>query len=878
MSEVQSARTGNSRGRGGFRGGRGGFRGGRNPSRSHKDTNEQENMPLTTLEDEGEVGELKRKFGDKIPLLHEVCPGWSDEDLVFALEETNGDLEAAVDRISSGTISQWGEVKKKQPKSKDTATSADTGSIRGRGRGGIDARGRGRGTERGARGGRGARAVSQANGTKHAPKAEDDGWGQTTTSATAVGGWDSPATTTEAVGGWDSAPTNGDTPAQAETEKASAPVETTKPAAPTTAATKKPGGWAGLFAKPPPAPKQAPASVPAAQPEANSSNTATAGAPEQTNVPEVLPPPIEAQVVDDAPSELPSAPHSEGPTDLSPGKDELTETNLEQLPDESHPPASHTVASTTASTQDPLAQLTTSAKAPVRPASGYAATALKATTGGGRSASFVRKVKEQQEAVVMPGNHAVEKAAVQFGKMGLNGDSDDLDDDREEPETRTQLPDDSPVAPRASLPPALPEARTTAAPAEPQPPTEPQAHRQAPGLPPAPQQHQQVAPQVAPGFGDPYRYGQPSKTYDPFGQPPSTQAPGPNQEPFASQVPGQPQAAGQNDMSSYYGRDAYQQYYNYQHQDAQRTGSAFGSSAPETASHYATARPQQGYGQQEATTSGNNTPAPGIPAQHTQAAQQQQQQQQQQQHMGGNHGAYSYGYPNNYAQQYPQYSQSYMNQMAQGRYGANRPMFDDARRQQDDYYGNQYAYGSNQHYGGAGSYKSGMYGQPQQQYGHEYSSSPATAGTFGGRENAYGRSGSAQPSDQPTPGSSHQFGAMPDPFGRSSSGFGQSQSLGQQHGSLQGSEDATKPSGPSPSVQAGRPGSTVNTSQAQPGGLGQPPTHNSQQAFGAYPQYGGGFGTFGGQQGAHQSSGYGTYGTNAFGTYGSYGGGRGWNH
>lgn len=98
MSETQPARTGNSRGRGGFRGGRGGYRGGRT-SRTQKD--DQENVPLS-LEDQGEVGELKRKFGDKIPLLRDVCPGWSDEDLVFALEETNGDLEAAADRISSG--------------------------------------------------------------------------------------------------------------------------------------------------------------------------------------------------------------------------------------------------------------------------------------------------------------------------------------------------------------------------------------------------------------------------------------------------------------------------------------------------------------------------------------------------------------------------------------------------------------------------------------------------------------------------------------------------------------------------------------------------------------------------------------------------------
>lgn len=102
MSETQSTRAGSSRGRGGSRGGRGGFRGGRTSSRTKKDDNDQENTPPVALDDQGEVGELKRKFGDKVPLLREVCPGWSDEDLVFALQETNGDTEAAVDRISSG--------------------------------------------------------------------------------------------------------------------------------------------------------------------------------------------------------------------------------------------------------------------------------------------------------------------------------------------------------------------------------------------------------------------------------------------------------------------------------------------------------------------------------------------------------------------------------------------------------------------------------------------------------------------------------------------------------------------------------------------------------------------------------------------------------
>jgi hypothetical protein len=102
MAEVQ-ARGGGTRGRGGFRGGRGGFRGGRHSGRTHQRAdNEQENIPPTSLEDQGEIGELKRKFGDKLPLLTEICPGWSDEDLVYALNETDGDVNEAVDRISSG--------------------------------------------------------------------------------------------------------------------------------------------------------------------------------------------------------------------------------------------------------------------------------------------------------------------------------------------------------------------------------------------------------------------------------------------------------------------------------------------------------------------------------------------------------------------------------------------------------------------------------------------------------------------------------------------------------------------------------------------------------------------------------------------------------
>jgi hypothetical protein len=777
-----------------------------------------------------------------------------------------------------GTISQWGEVKKKHEKKpkESAASSSETASSRGRGRGNFESRGRGRGTERGARGTRGARVASQANGTKHTSKPIEDGWV-------------APAATTEATGGWDSAPTNGETPSTnawsanepGQDALSSLATDEPKPAPAAAPPGKKAGTWASLLAKSP-APKPAPASVPTAQPEETHTAAASVPVGQDSSLPEpIVLPPIEPQIVEDGPSELPSAPHSETAVDVTPSKDELTETNLEQLPDVSHPPTSQTAASTTASTLDPLAQVE-NAKTPVRPVSGYAATALKATGGAGRSASFVRKVMEQHEAVVMPGNHAVEKTAVQFGKMGLNGDGDvDVDEDREEPETRTQLPDDSPAAPRASLPPSLPETQASG-PIDLQPAPEAQPiPRQAPGLPPAPQQPQQAAPTTAPGFPESYRYGQGQKAYDPFGQPPSqtqVHTQGQHQEPFSNQVPGQSQpSSAQTDYSNYYGRDGYQQYYGgagyAQAQEAHRAASTFGTSSQETPGQYATARPQQAFGQNDAQHSGQNTPAPGLPNHQTQPSHT----------MGGQsaHGAYPYGY-GAYNQQYPQYGQSYMSAQMSHRYGANRPMFDDARRQDgsqgSEYYGNQYAYGQNQQYG---SYKSNMYGQPGQQYSYDqHSSSPANVGSYGGREAMYGRSGSAQPSEaQQSAPTGHGYGGMPDPFGRTSSGFGQTQALSQQHNAHQGSEDPAKPTGPSPSMQGGRPNSTVNNSQGQQGSFPPQSQHAGQQAFGAYPQYGGGFGNFSGQQSAaHQSSGYGGYGSNAFSSYGGYGGGRGWNH
>ncbi len=53
-------------------------------------------------EDEGEIGELKRKYAQPLVTLKELFPDWTDDDLVFALQETDGDLENTIERISEG--------------------------------------------------------------------------------------------------------------------------------------------------------------------------------------------------------------------------------------------------------------------------------------------------------------------------------------------------------------------------------------------------------------------------------------------------------------------------------------------------------------------------------------------------------------------------------------------------------------------------------------------------------------------------------------------------------------------------------------------------------------------------------------------------------
>lgn len=357
--------------------------------------------------------------------------------------------------MNKGNISQWGEVSKtkkpSRPKAKETVPGATSEpstaprSSRG-GRGAADGgRGRGRATERGGRGGgRGRSSQATTNGSRNSK--ENQPLSVPTEESTAFPKDEAKVDTSAEK----DVPV--EKPAIAETTKSAAPQAKT---------------WASMLRqstapKPAPTPKEPPAPAPVelpVEPAPAIELAATEPEPEPVAAAQEATP-----VVEPVPA-VPTTAIIEPEVALSPSHDELTKTNLEQVIDESKPPATQTVASTTADSWDPRQNQTSTNVTPLsaaqqqhqaqRQASGYATSAIKATTERSvRTPSYQRRVLEQEEAVRLPGNREVDRAAVQFGAFNLSGGDEDVDGDREEPETRAQPPADSPIShPRTSLPP-----------------------------------------------------------------------------------------------------------------------------------------------------------------------------------------------------------------------------------------------------------------------------------------------------------------------------------------------------------------------------------------------------------------------------------------
>ncbi|KAI1133802.1 hypothetical protein F5Y10DRAFT_228585 [Nemania abortiva] len=921
MAEIQTrAPSSTTRGRGGGRGGRGGFAG-RNTTARRANGDKTAAIESAAFDDDGDIAQLRKQYGEKLAMIKELFEDWSDADILYALKETEGDVELTATRISDGTISQWGEVPKAKkpaarPKTKLDTPSTGPAESSGNGRptrGGRSdgSRGRARGSERGRGGGRG-RGTAHATTNGHHNK--DNQLSVPTKEASAWGG---------AIAADEShsieSPNSTSAPANSNDDVPSAPVPTSEPTLKPIAPQPPAKTWASMLRqstapKPIPKPKEAPVPKPAEVLEPLPPAEPVAPEPEPEPEVEETPAPPEAPVEPSPPAEPVHVVEPE--VALPPSEDDLTKVNLDLLPDVSHPPTTATAASTAADSWDtrqpaqpsaavtPLSASQAQHQASRTAASGYAATALKATERpAARMPSYQRRLLEQEEAVRMPGNREVDRTAVQFGAFSLNGAEDDIDGDREDPETRTQPPPESPAAPRASLPPITQPVSVPDSFPSTQKPTTSQAQPSGStvtpvALPTGPASSTAQPPQ-APASNLPYgRFPQasshepagfPQKPYDTFGQQPATTSASYDSFPATtSQAPG-PQtsgafSSGPNDYSSYYTADQHSRntygYYGYgQQQGGQNHGEPNATSRPfgynasqnDNLSQYPQSGAQQsrypGAASTDAHNSGHNTPNPvGQNQQQTsgQGAQPQSNMHQQQ-------PAYPYQQHPYYAS--PYYAQ-YMNQgyagYGQGGYGGP--------------YGKGSVYGQGHQYGMS----------PQGPFDH--GSTAATAGfgqsTVGSREtgltsgiNDFGRSGAGQQSGAPTALGSSGFGNVHDTYAR---GAGFPSQGGQAFNATNaptttpgGGNDDLKPygdskaaSGPSPSLAAAaRPGSTTN---ATPATSGLPPPQSTQQGMGGY-----GYpshlsqGLHGGQTGA---SGYGLGGSSSQGhgntPYSGYGGGQ----
>lgn len=356
-----------------------------------------------------------------------------------------------------GNISQWGEVAKtkkpSKPKAKDASSATNNESTVASGsrtaRGGRaaaeSARGRGRATDRGGRGGSRGR-VSQAAATPSARNKEN----QTPLSVP-----------TEESPAWGEDKSPDTEPLEAKIAAQVAAELPTQPAA-------QAKTWASMVRQSTVVPK--PVSKPQEPTAPALAETPETIAASQPAEPEPQTQPDAALEQEATPVAEPAAPATtvtpvvESEVALEPGHDELTRTNLEQVVDDSKPPATHTAASTAADSWDPrqstpatpLSAAQQQHQAQRQTSSGFAASALKATgERASRTPTYQRRVLDQEEAVRMPGNREVDRTAVQFGAFNLGAGDEDIDGEREDAETRGQPPADSPIShPRTSLPPA----------------------------------------------------------------------------------------------------------------------------------------------------------------------------------------------------------------------------------------------------------------------------------------------------------------------------------------------------------------------------------------------------------------------------------------
>ncbi|KAI8324581.1 hypothetical protein GQ54DRAFT_59498 [Martensiomyces pterosporus] len=193
----------------------------------------------SSAEESAEFKALRSKYSSILKTLHEMFPDWTDADLLYAIQEADGNLETTIAHIAEGFAPQWGEVKSRKDKRQAAKHHQDDSrpfektsyvprpaSFRGGVRGGA------------ARGGRGGYSHAPSTRGKPAPAASAKAPAPASNADNSAAGWDAEPADTKSSGAWGAGPAVSDSKPK---EPASAPA----PAA-STPAKPAPMSWASI--------------------------------------------------------------------------------------------------------------------------------------------------------------------------------------------------------------------------------------------------------------------------------------------------------------------------------------------------------------------------------------------------------------------------------------------------------------------------------------------------------------------------------------------------------------------------------------------------------------------------------------------------------
>jgi hypothetical protein len=56
------------------------------------------------FDEQGELGNMKKTYSTQLSFMRDMFPDWTDDDLVFAIAEADGDVQIVIDRITQGAL------------------------------------------------------------------------------------------------------------------------------------------------------------------------------------------------------------------------------------------------------------------------------------------------------------------------------------------------------------------------------------------------------------------------------------------------------------------------------------------------------------------------------------------------------------------------------------------------------------------------------------------------------------------------------------------------------------------------------------------------------------------------------------------------------